>query len=80
MNMPGHNVDTRNRGGRSAVPSRPRSWAFSLLVTAALVGTGLILSAAINPILGRQVHWDWAAALAAVSFVFLTLAIRLRWV
>ncbi len=73
-------IDTQDQRGRSAAPSRPRSWAFSLLVTAALVGIGLILSAAINPILGRQVHWDWAAALAAVSFVFLTLAIRLRWV
>lgn len=58
----------------------PRAWRFSLLIAAAVVGAGLVLSATINPLLGRQVHWDWAAGLSAVSFVFLALAIRLRWV
>ena len=61
-------------------PLNPRAWRFALLIAAAVVGIGLVLSATINPLIGRQVHWDWAAALSTVSFVFLALAIRLRWV
>lgn len=73
-------TDTLRRPVSREGPLSPRAWRFSLLIAAALVGAGLVLSATINPILGRQVHWDWAAVLATVSFVFLALAIRLRWV
>jgi hypothetical protein len=42
------------------------------------VGTGIVLSATINPLLGRRVHWDWTAALGLVLFIFLTFAFRHR--
>ena len=73
-------LDTPRRRVSPEAPLSPRAWRSSLLIAAALVGTGLVLSATINPLIGRQVHWDWAAALSAVAFVFLVLAIRLRWV
>ena len=73
-------LDTSRRRVSPEAPASPRPWRLSLLIAAALVGTGLVLSATINPLLGRQVHWDWAAVLSTVSFAFLALAIRLRWV
>lgn len=38
------------------------------------------LSAAINPLFGRFVHWDWMAILAPTIFVLVVTALRRRWV
>ena len=57
-----------------------RSWTFSLIWAAVVVGVSIILSATINPLFGRYVHWDWMAGVAPVGFILLTLAFRRRWV
>ena len=68
-------------------PGRPRSgvtprrpWAVSLGMAALFVGLGVALSAAINPLFGRYVHWDWMAGLAPTLFATFALALRRRWV
>lgn len=58
----------------------PRTWPVSLIWATGIIGVSIILSATINPILGRYVHWDWMAGVAPVSFVLLLLAFRRRWV
>ncbi|MDA0988305.1 MAG: hypothetical protein O2783_04090 [Chloroflexi bacterium] len=56
-----------------------RGWAVSLGLAAVIVSIGIGLSAVINPLLGRYVHWDWVAGLASALFVALTIALRRRW-
>ena len=58
----------------------PRGWPVSLLWATVIVGGSIALSATINPLFGRYVHWDWMAGVAPVSFVLLLLAFRRRWV
>jgi hypothetical protein len=57
-----------------------RSWIVSIPVAAVLVGVGVFLSAVINPLFGRYVHWDWMAVLAPVLFIAAVAAVRRRWV
>ena len=57
-----------------------RSWGVAIPLAAALVGVGVFLSAVLNPMFGRYVHWDWMAVLAPVLFVGALSAIRRRWV
>ena len=57
-----------------------RSWLFSLGLALTIVGVGVALSAVVNPLLGRYVHWDWMAGVAPMALVLLTLAIHRRWV
>jgi hypothetical protein len=57
-----------------------RSWRVSLTLGAAIVGASILLSATVNPLFGRAVHWDWMAALAPTLFVALVLALHRRWV
>ena len=45
-------LDTPRRRVSPEAPLSPRAWRSSLLIAAALVGTGLVLSATINPLLG----------------------------
>ncbi|MDA1349136.1 MAG: hypothetical protein O3A47_09790 [Chloroflexi bacterium] len=58
----------------------PRNWVFSILVAAVVVGFSVLLSATVNPIFDRSVHWDWMAGVAPASFAFLLVSIRRRWV
>ena len=57
-----------------------RSWPVSLGWAAALVVIVVALSAVVNPLFGRYVHWDWMAGLAPTLLVLLTLALCRRWV
>ncbi|MDA0768854.1 MAG: hypothetical protein O2821_01360 [Chloroflexi bacterium] len=57
-----------------------RGWLVSLIWATVVVGVSIILSATVNPLFERYVHWDWMAFIAPVSFVLLTLAFRRRWV
>ena len=61
-------------------PSRSdnRSWGVAIPVAAVLVGVGIFLSAVINPLFGRYVHWDWMAVLAPVLFIAAFTAVRRR--
>ena len=57
-----------------------RSWLISLGSASAMVGIAVAVSATVNPLFGRSVHWDWMAGLAPTLFILLTLALRRRWV
>ena len=57
-----------------------RGWGISLGLAVVIVSAGIGLSAVINPLLGRYVHWDWMAVLAPTLLVVLAIALRRRWV
>ena len=66
--------------GDSGSGRENRSWIVSIPVAAVLVGVGVLLSAVINPLFGRYVHWDWMAILAPILFIAAVAAVRRRWV
>ena len=66
--------------GDSGSGRENRSWIVSIPVAAVLVGVGVFLSAVINPVFGRYVHWDWMAILASVLFIAAVAAVRRRWI
>jgi len=57
-----------------------RSWLVSLAMAAAVVGASILVSAVVNPLFGRSVHWDWMAGLAPTLYVISVIALRRRWV
>ena len=61
-------------------PVGKRSWKASLAAAAAIVGVSILLSATVNPLFGRYVHWDWMAVAAPTLVVALAVALRRRWV
>ena len=67
-------------GGAEHVVVQPRGWGMSVFVALIGVGIGVTLSATINPLLDRRVHWDWMAPLAVALLELLTAAVRWRWV
>lgn len=67
------------RNENAAGPAK-RAWRPSLMRAAILVGAAVALSAVVNPLLDRSVHWDWMAGLASTLFVVASVAFRLRWV
>ena len=67
------------RTPRGRLRGVPRSWVYSLFLATAIVGASIIVSATINPLFGRSVHWDWMAVVAPVGFVALTTAFRRGW-
>ena len=69
----------RGRRGQAAATT-PRSWRVSALWAAAFVGAGILVSATVNPLFGRSVHWDWMAGLAPTLFALAAVALRRRWV
>lgn len=70
------------KGGASADTSveNKRGWPLSLTWAAIIVGIAVTISAVVNPVLGRFVHWDWMAVLAPLLFALFAVAIRRRWV
>ena len=72
-------MDERTRATDRTVAG-PRGWGVSVFVALIGVGIGVALSATINPLLDRRVHWDWTAPLAVGLLVLLTTAVRRRWV
>jgi len=62
--------------GRAAAP---RGWLFSVGVSAAVVAFGVALSATVNPVFDRAVHWDWMAVIVPVMLIGLSLGLRRRW-
>lgn len=60
-------------------PAR-RSWMAAVAISGAVTAVGVALSATLNPMLGRAVHWDWMAVAAPSVFMLLALALRKRWV
>ena len=45
-----------------------------------VVGASIAVSAVVNPLFGRYVHWDWMAGLAPTLYVIAVIAVRRRWV
>jgi hypothetical protein len=56
-----------------------RGWPWSVAVSVAVVGVGIAISATVNPLFDRAVHWDWMAVLAPVLLIGLAVALRNRW-
>lgn len=56
-----------------------RSWARSVAISVAVVGVGIAISATVNPMFDRAVHWDWMAVLAPALLIGLAVALRNRW-
>jgi len=52
----------------------------TLAAAGTLVGAAIILSAVVNPMFGRYIHWGWMAVLAPTLFVLFSLSLRNRWV
>ena len=69
-----------SRSVRKSRILQPRGWAFSVVWAFVLVGVSIAISASVNPLFGRAVHWDWMAVLAPTLLVGLILAFRRRWV
>lgn len=57
-----------------------RSWTSALGWAALFVALGVVLSAAVNPLFGRSVHWDWMAGLAPTLLALLAVSLRRRWI
>jgi len=64
---------------RGKAAAAKRGWTASILFSVAVVGVGIAISATVNPLFGRAVHWDWMAVLAPALLVALTMALRNRW-
>ena len=67
-------------GAKPAKVLVKRSWPVAVAWAGTFVGAAVILSAVVNPLFGRVVHWDWMAGLAPTLFVLLALSLRRRWV
>ena len=84
MGKSSKNVNTLDLNGGERRPSAgsptPRRWIVSLVWAALIIGAAVVVSAIINPLLGRFVHWDWMAGLAPASFALFAWALRRRWV
>ena len=75
-----NNSSDEGDSAETAGQSAPRSWVTSIVWAAVLVGVSIVVSATVNPLFGRAVHWDWMAAVAPTAFVAVTVAFRRRWV
>ncbi len=74
---------TREKKGAAASGSgqaiEKKSWAQSVAVSVVVVGDGIAISATVNPLFDRAVHWDWMAVLAPALLIGLTIVLRNRW-
>ena len=57
-----------------------RGWGLSVGLGALVTGAAVGLSAIVNPLFGRYVHWDWMVFLAPSVFLLTVLSLRRRWV
>ena len=64
----------------SGIGSERRGWPVSIVWAVVLVGISVPVSASVNPLFGRNVHWDWMAVLAPSLFILLVFGLRRRWV
>ena len=80
LNRISNSQGSKPKRNKNAADPAKRDWRPSLMRAAILVGAAVALSAVVNPLLDRSVHWDWMAGLASPLFVVATVAFRLRWV
>ena len=57
-----------------------RSWKTSSILGIATVGVGVLPSATVNPLPGRQVSWDWMAGLVPIMLIVIVLTLRNKWI
>jgi hypothetical protein len=77
-----HELEETNKKNSSAAGNQvleKRGWPWSVAVSVAVVGVGIAISATVNPLFDRAVHWDWMAVLAPVLLIGLAVALRNRW-
>jgi hypothetical protein len=72
------NVLRQDQAGKRVPGLRP--WAVSLTWAVVVLAAGITLSATVNPLIGRRVHWDWTGAVGVGLFLLAAVAIRRRWV
>ena len=83
MDKPASSDKAANKG--TATPAsagserKRRGWLYSLAWAAGWVGLAIGVSAEVNPLLDRSVHWDWVAGIAPTIFVGLALGYRRGW-
>ena len=70
----------RHSAAEQARASGKRGWRTSIAVAVVIVSAGVLLSAVVNPLFGRAIHWDWMAGLVPVLLVAFALSLRNRWV
>ena len=56
-----------------------RPWTWSIAVATLVVAALIILSALVNPLLGRYVHWDRIFIGGPVALLVLSMGLRRRW-
>ena len=56
-----------------------RSWRAAIAISVPVLAGAIVVSATLNPLIGRAVHWDWMAVAAPVLFVVMVIALRKRW-
>ena len=65
---------------KSAQAVSSRNWKASILWALVVVGVFVAISATVNPIFGRSVHWDWMAGVAPVELAAFVVVLRRRWI
>jgi hypothetical protein len=78
MTMEAKDGGPDSRPGQESRTSK-RSWRSAISISVAMLAVGIAVSATVNPLFGRAVHWDWMAVLAPVLLVAMTLVLRNRW-
>ena len=73
-------ADIRSSKSKPETALARRTWPVALAWAGVLVGVSVILSAVVNPLFGRFVHWDWMAGLAPTLFIVVAFSLRRRWV
>ena len=76
-NNPDENRAVTSKQGSSE--RKTRSWCYSLIWAAAWVGLAIGVSAGVNPLLDRSVHWDWMAGIGPTLFAAVALGYRRGW-
>ena len=77
--MAGKTGGRQGQASQKQQGSAKRSWLRSIAASAAVVGVAILISATVNPLFDRAVHWDWMAVLAPTLLILLTVALRNRW-
>ena len=78
----------RRRKARSAARGAPtrraeaqlRDWRLAVALAGVLTVVAVAVSALVNPLFDRAVHWVWMAYLAPTVFVLSAISLRRRWI
>ena len=72
---------SRTRGASvRATEVQFRDWRLAAALAGVLTVVAVVVSALVNPLFDRAVHWDWMAYLAPTVFVLSAISLRRRWI